>query len=187
MAPVVVRRASSSRPSWIPVGVRGTTRSERCAAQAAADHVVRVLTPEAIAERAGIHVGLRTSALACLRALARLAPALDASPLVWGVTGGVGFALATGLAALRPDSDLDMLLRAPSAADADALRDIGRLSTSLRVRVDVQVQAPAGAFALADWLRGDGRVLLKTDRGPLLVDDPWGDPSRIETDRATAA
>lgn len=175
-APVVVRRATLADPAQVPVGLRGMTRSERCAASLAACEVVRVVTPEAIAHSVARSSRLHESALACLQALVRLAPALDAMPLAWGVTGGVGFSLASGVDVLRADSDLDLILRAPLAADGKALLAVAWLLRELDARVDVQVQTPLGAFALQEWLRTGGPVLLKTSRGPLLTDDAWSRP-----------
>jgi phosphoribosyl-dephospho-CoA transferase len=37
----------------------------------------------------------------------------------------------------------------------------------------VQAETSVGAFALQEWMRTGGPVLLKTNCGPVLVDDPW--------------
>ena len=179
-SPVVVRRAAATGAGRIPVGLRGATRGERWAAQAAARDVLRVVTPEDIARARGWREAGPLDSFAAVRLLARIAPLLDASPLAWGVAGGVGHALATGRAdVLRPDSDLDLLLRAPSPADARALREVALLLAGLAgppagARIDVQVETPLGAFSLAEWSRGAASmVLLKTAAGPVLVADPW--------------
>ncbi len=113
----------------------------------------------------------------CFAMLQRLAPALNGLPLAWGVTGGVGFTLASGIDVLRAESDLDLRVRAPSPSSAEALLALGDLLNDMNdgqgVRVDVQVEAAAGAFALQEWLRTGGPVLLKTSLGPRLCDDPW--------------
>lgn len=176
VAPVVVRRATLADPAQVPVGLRGAMRSERCAARMAACHVVRALKPEEIARSAAGSARVRESPLACLQTLARLGPALDALPLVWGVTGSVGFSLASGFDVLRDGSDLDLILRVPLAADADALRAVAQLLRDLEARVDAQIETPFGAFALQEWVRTGGSVLLKTNRGPLLTDDAWSSP-----------
>ncbi|WP_255286708.1 MULTISPECIES: phosphoribosyl-dephospho-CoA transferase MdcG domain-containing protein [unclassified Bacillus (in: firmicutes)] len=41
------------------------------------------------------------------------------------------------------------------------------------VRVDVQVETPAGAFSLVEYARGSGQVLIKTMFGPKLSSNPW--------------
>ena len=181
VAPVVVRRAPITASGAVPVGLRGATRSERCAAHVAADRIVRVVTPEAIARRVVSHALVRSSPLPCLRALKRIAPQLDRSPLAWGVTGSVGFTLASGFDVLREGSDLDLLVRAPDRGDGESLREVAAVLRDARLsvddgfdaQIDVQVETPRGAFALAEWLRTGGPVLLKTAGGPLLCDDPW--------------
>ena len=179
VAPVVVRRATLADTAQVPVGLRGATRSARCAAQVASAQVMRVATPEMVARRATSSDQVRESALPCLQTLARLAPGLDALPLAWGVTGSAGFSLASGFDVLRPDSDLDLIVRAPLAGDADVLRALAGLLRESETRVDVQVETPFGAFALQEWIRTGGAVLLKTNRGPLLTDDPWSRPDAV--------
>ncbi|KAB8058278.1 malonate decarboxylase holo-ACP synthase, partial [Janthinobacterium sp. FT14W] len=111
---------------------------------------------------------------AALDALRQVAPLLDATGWAWGPTGGVGFALASGLPVLRADSDLDLVLRIaapPDGAQADALRAIAATVTACRL--DMQIDTGHGGFAYAEWAAGRGRVLLKTDQGPVLTATPW--------------
>jgi phosphoribosyl-dephospho-CoA transferase len=172
VAPVVVRRAPLLRDR-VPIGLRGATRNERCAARVAVDRVIRKVTPQDIARNVSSRWPIRDSRLACLRVLARLADQLDESALSWGVTGSVGFTLASGFDVLRADSDLDLLVHAPDRGDAAALRALGLPASDAESRVDVQIETPCGAFALKEWLRTGGPVLLKTADGPLLCGDPW--------------
>ena len=172
VAPVVVRRAPVVGDR-VPVGLRGAARNERCAAHIAADRVVRKVTPGDIARGVSSNPRIGDSPLPCLRALVRLSVALDDSALGWGVTGGVGFTLASGFDVLRADSDLDLLVHAPDGGDARALRALGMAVRDAGSRVDVQVETRRGAFALNEWLRTGGPVLLRTAHGPVLCDDPW--------------
>ncbi|MGK5060617.1 malonate decarboxylase holo-ACP synthase [Janthinobacterium sp. LB2P49] len=167
-APLVVRRASCA-PGRIPVGLRGMLRSERHACEVEVAAVVRRVTPEMLAR-----MPMPGFSCAALDALRQVAPLLDATGWAWGPTGGVGFALASGLPVLRADSDLDLVLRIvapPDAAQADALRAIAASVTACRL--DLQIDTGHGGFAYAEWAAGRGRVLLKTDQGPMLTATPW--------------
>ena len=170
-APLVVRRASCA-PGRIPVGLRGLLRSERHACEVEVAAVLRRVTPEMLVRLA--RAPLPGPSCAALDALWQVAPLLDATGWAWGPTGGVGFALASGLPVLRADSDLDLLLRIaapPDAAQADALRAIAASVTACRL--DLQIDTAHGGFAYAEWAAGRGRVLLKTDHGPVLTATPW--------------
>ncbi|MGF6114850.1 phosphoribosyl-dephospho-CoA transferase [Janthinobacterium lividum] len=170
-APLVVRRASTA-PGRIPVGMRGMLRSERHACEVDAAAVVRSVTPEMLAQLA--HTPLSGFDCTALDALRQVAPLLDATGWAWGPTGGVGFALASGLPVLRADSDLDLVLRIaapPDAAQAGALRAIAATVTACRL--DLQIDTGSGGFAYAEWAAGRGKVLLKTDHGPVLTATPW--------------
>ncbi|QKY09005.1 malonate decarboxylase holo-ACP synthase [Janthinobacterium lividum] len=167
-APLVVRRASSA-PGRIPVGLRGRLRSERHGFEIDAAAVVRRVAPEMLA-----HVPVPGVSCAALDALREVAPLLDATGWAWGPTGGVGFALASGLPVLRADSDLDLVLRIaapPDAAQAGALRAVAATVTTCRL--DLQIDTGSGGFAYAEWAAGRGKVLLKTDHGPVLTATPW--------------
>jgi len=164
-APLVVRRAVAG-PGRVAVGARGLQRNERCAGHVLLTDVARRVTPQDLAREVLAGQGrIAASNLPCLAAL--LALALD-----WGPTGGVGFWLASGLPVLRPSSDLDLVMHAPRPLSAEMLADLRALQAGTECRVDIQVDTGFGGFALNEYARG-GRVLLKTDRGPLLVADPW--------------
>lgn len=173
VAPVVVRRAPTPPDGRLPVGLRGATRSERCAALALGSRVIRQLAPEDIAQLVSKRADLIKSPRPCLRTLARLGPCLDDLTSRWGVTGSVGFTLASGFDVLRADSDLDLLVRAADPGDAVALRTLASITQAADSRVDVQVETRCGAFALGEWIRTGGPVLLKTLSGPLMCEDPW--------------
>jgi phosphoribosyl-dephospho-CoA transferase len=102
--------------------------------------------------------------------------------LAWGPTGSVGFELATGVAATSTTSDLDVVVRAPEPWPLENAREIADELERLPTRVDVQLDAPAGAVMLAEYASG-GRVLLRTPDGPRLVYDPWWEAA---TDRRSA-
>ncbi|WP_419715641.1 malonate decarboxylase holo-ACP synthase [Dickeya dadantii] len=167
--PVVVRR-DVDPAGRIPVGVRGLRRDQRAAGWVTAESMVRVVTPEMLCDLPSL---LHSPFVSQPPVQVAIQLAQQHWPWQWGITGGTGYALATQMPVLHADSDLDVLIRAPQALDRDALADWQRqLSSSRLCRADTQVETPHGGFALAEWLR-DGQALLKTDRGPRRVSDPW--------------
>ena len=170
-APLVVRREQVPA-GLVPVGLRGMQRHQRHAAYLSIDAITRRTPPEVLARTRAWETWGDASGHACRRALRTRAPLLDELPWSWGITGGAGFAMASGLPVLREGSDLDLLLRIPHAPDPALLQRLSRRFDELPLRVDVQVDIGHGGFALAEWLRG-GLVMLKTGQGPRLVAHPW--------------
>jgi phosphoribosyl-dephospho-CoA transferase len=166
---VVVRRAMACEGK-LPVGIRGHGRSERCAAWLPPAAIVQCRTPEDLAaaqawRRSGI------TALAALDAVAALLEGWS-----WGPAGSVGFELATGHPTAHPDSDLDIVLRAPNRMSPNEAGHLLAALAPLPVRVDAAVEAPLGACSLAEIAAG-GAIVVKTSTGPRLVRDPWAEPA----------
>lgn len=202
MPVVVVRRAGAPRGA-VAVGVRGAQRNQRYGAMLALCDIAQSVRPEqlgamieggdtrACAPFASCgptdfcgdedHAAPRTieaqAALPAFAALRAIAPALRRQRLQWGPTGSVGFELATGLPVVQASSDLDVLIRAPEWIARDRARSLlGILSQHAAcagVRVDVQLETPAGAIALAEYAGQARRVLLRHGGEPVLVEDPW--------------
>lgn len=164
--PVVVRRAMVAS-GQIAVGVRGATRDQRYATVMSADSVRRSVRPEALVEH------IPVSGLRALLALAQLKPALDELGMVWGVTGSVGYQLATGVPVAHAESDLDLLVRAPQPFSRSRAHELLRQLDGAPCCVDLQLETPAGAIALREWAGSSDRVLLKCPTGARLVTDPW--------------
>lgn len=164
--PVVVRRAVSAE-GLVAVGVRGVLREQRLAAFMALEAVVRRVSPEALC-----HVDCERD-LPVMQALKQLRPMLDDCGWVWGVSGSVGFELASGFRAMHAASDLDLILRAPQLITRNQARKLVELFDQAVCRVDMQLQTPFGAVALREWAGGAARVLLKNAHQACLVADPW--------------
>ncbi|MFI8395714.1 phosphoribosyl-dephospho-CoA transferase [Pseudomonas sp. Choline-02u-1] len=164
--PVVVRRALSA-DGFVAVGVRGLLREQRLAAFMRVDSIVRRVSPEALC-----HVDSARD-LPVMQALRQLRPMLDDCGSVWGVSGSVGFELASGFRAMHAASDLDLILRAPQMIGRDQARELVALFDQTACRVDMQLQTPLGAVALREWASGSARVLLKNAHQAVLVTNPW--------------
>lgn len=176
-APVVVRRDHDDA-GRIPVGLRGVTRAQRYGAWLPAEQCARVVTPGEVARQARWRDHPRRDEIPALHALAQISRSLDAHAAAghwhWGLTGAAGFSLASGIDVLHAGSDIDLQITAPAPLSHDDAQWLADLALSAHgVRLDIQIATPYGGFALAERLRTGGRVLLKTDRGPVLCDDPW--------------
>ena len=168
---VVVRRARTPS-ALIPVGVRGSTRSERLAAFLSPTDVAARVSPEHLAATRGWRHAFRGRWLGAVRVLEAVDELFTFLDLAWGPTGSVGFELATGAAVAGPASDLDVVLRAPEPWSRARARELTDDLARLPVRVDTQLDTPSGAVALTEYASG-ARVLLRTPDGPKLVNDPW--------------
>ncbi|WP_336341899.1 malonate decarboxylase holo-ACP synthase [Pseudomonas atacamensis] len=164
--PVVVRRALSA-DGFVAVGVRGVLREQRLAAFMALDSIACRVSPEALCQ-----VECERD-LPVMQALKQLRPILDDCGWVWGVSGSVGFELASGFAAMHAASDLDLILRAPQMITRNQARKLVELFDQAVCRVDMQLQTPFGAVALREWASGSARVLLKNAHQAALVTNPW--------------
>ena len=171
-APWVVVRRARAPSALIPVGVRGSTRSERLAAFLAPTGVAARVSPESLAAARGWRHAFRARWLGALRVLEAVDELFTFLGLAWGPTGSIGFELATGVAVAGPASDLDVVVRAPEPWFLAQARELVADLARLPVRVDTQLDTPTGAVVLGEYARG-GRVLLRTPDGPKLVNDPW--------------
>lgn len=164
--PVVVRRALVAADQ-IAVGIRGASRDQRFATVMSLSRVLRCLSPEQLIAQ------LPAGELPAFRALTVLKPIFEDLQRPWGVTGSVGFQLATGVAVVRAESDLDLLLRMPTELSRHEARELQQLLDDSPCRVDLQLETPAGAIALREWAMGSSRVLLKCATGARLIENPW--------------
>ncbi|MEB6381203.1 malonate decarboxylase holo-ACP synthase [Leclercia adecarboxylata] len=166
--PVVVRRDVDNN-GRIPVGVRGLRRDQRAAGWVNPAHIARVVSPESLSAEASL---LRSPFITQPPVQVAVQLSRMSWPWTWGITGSTGYALATGIAVIHADSDLDLLIRAPQPLSRDVLLTWQSQFEGALCRADTQVETPLGGFALNEWLR-DGKTLLKTDRGPRLTANPW--------------
>jgi len=189
--PVVVVRRAGAPKGAVAIGVRGAQRNQRYGAVLGLCEIADCVQPEqlsalfevgAAAPFAAQHeplpaVSLEQAQLPVWHALRAIAPVLRPWRMAWGPTGSVGFELATGIAVVHAGSDLDLLIRAPAWIAREQARSLlGSLSqqaASAGVRIDVQLETPAGAIALAEYAGQSSRVLLRHGGAPVLVEDPW--------------
>ncbi|MBD1228085.1 malonate decarboxylase holo-ACP synthase [Xenorhabdus griffiniae] len=167
--PLVVRRDWSSDTRLIPIGIRGNDRNQRVASWVHKTSVKRVIPPEHL-----IQAPIVFTSYPVFLALKELCSISITLP--WGVTGSCGYSLATGINYVRQNSDLDIVIRCEIKLTNSLLTILSDLLPYLPCRVDIQLETPYGGCSLTEWEQTKNspkKVLLKTNRGPLLVDDPW--------------
>jgi len=163
-APWVVVRRARCAPGYLPVGIRGPSRSHRHATVIEAGTVTEVLSPGDLLERVD-----RLPDLPVTAALHRAAAVLAPAGLQWGPAGSVGFTLATGVSAVTASSDLDLVLTMDEVPQLAMLTELRKAFRELPARVDCQLDLPIGGVALDELLGPADRVLVRTADGPLLM------------------
>lgn len=167
--PLVIRR-DHQQQQYLPIGVRGSKRSERFAAYVNRADIVKCISPEALLNELDDYIARQSIVFPTIQALGQLKQ--FGLPWRWGVTGSCGYALATDEPVISDESDLDLLIRCPDKPNNSVLIDLKALLVMLPCRVDVQIETSYGGFALNEWLR-DEHVMLKTNTGPILTKNPW--------------
>jgi phosphoribosyl-dephospho-CoA transferase len=171
--PFVVVRRADLLDGMIPVGVRGSFRQQRFAAYLAPESIRNRITPEQLAANRGWLANARTEKVPGLKVLAGIEEKLADLRLAYGPTGSIGFELATGLPRATSTSDLDLLIRASERLPMQVARELITIFSGNFCCVDAQLETPRGAVSLAEYASGQTPLLLKRNRGPVLVDDPW--------------
>jgi len=173
-APFVVVRRVPPRSGALPVGVRGHRRSQRAAAWVAPGAVRECVTPPMLIA----HSAWRRRVFPATPAVAVLGQAaaiLDAHGMAgrWGPGGSVAFELVSGVSHTTSASDLDIVLRADEPIGRNAAAHLLTDLSSLPVRIDVLLETPNGAVALAEYASSLGLMMLRATNGPLWVRNPW--------------
>jgi phosphoribosyl-dephospho-CoA transferase len=163
-APWVVVRRARCASGYVPVGVRGPSRSHRHATTIEIGLVAEILTPPDLVARA-----MALPDLPVTRALHQAAAVLTPTGLRWGPAGSVGFSLATGVSVITASSDLDLVVTVDDGPPPHVLADMRDALRGLPARVDCQLDLPIGGVALDDLLDTTDRVLVRTADGPVLM------------------
>jgi phosphoribosyl-dephospho-CoA transferase len=175
-APYAVVRRALAAEGFVAIGVRGAERAQRYGTWVHADDIVGVVSPESLSQ---MRPDAERDVLPAFLALMSLQRDQSGplSGFVWGPTGGTGFELATHSPTVNEASDLDLLIRVPEPPALNVasalLEQLQTLSARIGVRIDAQLETPAGGVALAEWAAGKAHVLARHASGPRLIADPW--------------
>ncbi|PQV47935.1 malonate decarboxylase holo-ACP synthase [Paraburkholderia sp. BL21I4N1] len=175
-APVAVVRRALAADGFVAIGVRGVERAQRYGTWARVADIATAVPPEALAQ--SIPLAARGD-LPAFIAFTELRNDM-AGPLhdfIWGPAGSAGFELATQVPTVNASSDLDLLIRTPESLTRErALALLNQLQTHAKtagIRVDAQLDTPAGGVALAEWATDKPRVMARRASGPQRIADPW--------------
>lgn len=175
LAPYAVVRRAEITAEGIPGGVRGAERGQRCAAWIPVDKILEVITPDSLVYPDNWKAHHSAVVPATIQTLREITPIMQATGYKWGPTGSTGFELATGIPSIKNTSDLDLVINLPvkiTIEQANML--LLRLEKTALVRLDVQLNTPAGGVALKEYILGK-KVLVKTSTAPILqeVNSLW--------------
>src|ERR1700722_11149226 len=170
----VVRRAAPRLGLW-PVGVRGSQRHQRSAAWLPHGAMQECITPQMLVAQPAWRERLSAAATPAVAVLGEVPRTISAHVFAgrWGPSGSVGFELASGVPSTTSGSDLDLVLSADEPMARSAATRLHADLAKFPVRIDVLLETPHGAAALAEDAHGEGATLLRCAHGPRLVQDPW--------------
>jgi len=173
-APFAVVRRTEAPAGLVPIGFRGAVRAHRYGTFVAHEAIELALSPEHLNDRP---VAAERRMMKAFRALRIIIEQRWLDRLVWGPTGSVGFELATARPTVTDTSDLDLLIRTPCPLlreQAMALyQPMKALEADLGLRIDAQLETPAGGIALSEWAQQKPRVMARSALGASLIADPW--------------
>lgn len=168
---VVVRRAQIA-DDLIPVGIRGHERSQRLASWVSLDKVVKSITPyELVQNNAWLDLSNARKELPAVMTLEKIAPIL--SDFTWGISGSVGFELATKTPSAKMTSDLDLVWKPKQRINQKSAQQLLKILNQFEVHADLQVIQGTDGFSLEEYANANSTTMVKTIKGPKLVTDPW--------------
>ena len=169
---VHVRRGVGNNGQWIPVGIRGTSRSQRWGTLCHCRFIRSVTSAEQL-----LHVPIpkaRSLFIPAFEALEKLKVRWVDLDLVWGPAGSVGFELLANREVTTPDSDLDIVIYAHRRIEKEEAADLCDRASDLPSRIDIRVETRCSGFLLREYAdKHRTTYLLRTPSGEILDDDPW--------------
>jgi phosphoribosyl-dephospho-CoA transferase len=170
---LVVRRGLASGQT-IPVGVRGTERNQRWAAECSPALVKSITTPPQLLKRSVPM--FRADSVPAFGSLLLLKDRWTGFDCPWGPGGSVGFELATGSHVAKPESDLDIVIYADEPITTDEAKSLCALASDLPAAVDIRVETRTCGFSLKEYAnQGPAPILLRTLRGVRLGSVSWSE------------
>jgi len=156
----VVRRMEVT--DIVPIGIRGSNRSQRCAAFINRTAIVNTIPCTDLVAKIAVFQNYWYYPY-----LQKLQESL--SEHEWGITGSIGFEIATGMNVTTEQSDIDISIYVDEM-NWGILANIYEKIQRIYPRIDVQIEvAQVGCVLLNDFIRNYAQgFLVRTTKGPLL-------------------
>jgi phosphoribosyl-dephospho-CoA transferase len=173
---LLVRRGQASGQT-LPVGVPGTARNQRWAAECSPALVKSITTPPQLLNR---NVPMfRADSVPAFGSLLLLKDRWTGFACSWGSGGSVGFELATGSHVAKPESDFAIVIYADEPITTDEAKPLFALASGLPTAVDIRVETRTCGFSLKEYAsQGPAAILLRTPcmvpLVPLMTRPPKG-------------
>lgn len=172
---VVVRRAEII-DGYIPVGVRGNQRNQRHACFLKKEMIEKRIPPNELLNQNYLEsISLnRRENFEVFQTFQKLKKVL--SHYKWGVGGSLAYELVSKSPTVKQTSDLDVLVYSNEELDDSQMSELYHISQSFDTNIDIQIITSFGGCSLIDLYQSKKQVLLKTNLGPVLTDNPWKKP-----------
>lgn len=168
---VVVRR-SPILNNQIPVSIRGQKREQRFATYINRTAIQKIITPyDLVKNKVWNDLSEDRKELPAIMALPEVAKILQTYH--WGVSGSVGFELATKVKTAKLSSDLDLVWQPDTSLSKNEAKFLLKKLNQFGVHVDLQVIRGNNGFSLEEYANSKSTIMVKTLRDPILVNDPW--------------
>jgi len=177
---VVVRRAEMI-DGYVPVGVRGNQRNQRYACFLKEEMIEKKITPKELLNHKFLEdIPLnRQEALEIFQTFQQLKKLL--SHYEWGIGGSLAYELVSKRPTVKQTSDLDVLIYSKEKLDYRQMNELYDISQNVTTKIDMQIITLFGGCSLTELCQSKNQVLLKTNSGPVLTNNPWEKP--IQRDR----
>lgn len=172
-SPFVVVRRTPILDGLVPIGIRGTERSQRLAAFLPFSDIDNIFKPTYIVENKlwleNSHIK-NTDIYSSIETIYKI---FEQYTLEWGICGSAGFELITKIPTVTENSDLDIIIKIETADDlfsAASAKELCKKLFDIKIKTDVQIETPKGSIALAEYASQTNPILIRTLNGPRLTD-----------------
>ena len=166
----VVRRGTGT--SGIPVGIRGALKTQRFACELSKNAVQSVVKPDQLLKdvfNGRIYNPFWEKELAPLRRLVWDQEKEWQNLLRIGVTGSVGYELATGIPVTTKKSDIDLLIYVEETFSRTEAKRLLQFLKGIERRTDAVLKMEKGWISLEEYASDAAQILVKTMDGCCLT------------------